>query len=126
MCDKAFFLDIFKTELPEYEVPMFGRHLPLSEQALQVIEQIGEDMPGGFFIYKATGNEELLYANKAVFTAVIRAMTTYARRIPIVAMTANAFADDIRKAKEVGMNDHISKPIDFKELAKILQKWIRV
>ena len=38
----------------------------------------------------------------------------------------NAFADDIRKAKEVGMNDHISKPIDFKELAKILQKWIRV
>lgn len=105
---------------------MFGRHLPLSEQALQVIEQIGEDMPGGFFIYKATGNEEPLYANKAVFTAVIRAMTTYARRIPIVAMTANAFADDIRKAKEVGMNDHISKPIDFKELAKILQKWIRV
>ena len=105
---------------------MFGRHLPLSEQALQVIEQIGEDMPGGFFIYKATGNEELLYANKAVYTAAIRAMTTYARRIPIVAMTANAFADDIRKAKEVGMNDHISKPIDFKELAKILQKWIRV
>ena len=59
-------------------------------------------------------------------TAAIRAMTTYARRIPIVAMTANAFADDIRKAKEVGMNDHISKPIDFKELAKILQKWIRM
>ncbi len=59
-------------------------------------------------------------------TAAIRAMTTYARRIPIVAMTANAFADDIRKAKEVGMNDHISKPLDFKELAKILQKWIRV
>ena len=59
-------------------------------------------------------------------TAAIRAMTTYARRIPIVAMTANAFADDIRKAKEVGMNDHISKPIDFKELAKILHKWIRV
>lgn len=112
MCDKAIFLDIFKTELLEYEVPMFGRHLPLSEQALQVIEQIGEDMLGGFFIYKAT--------------AAIRAMTTYARRIPIVAMTANAFADDIRKAKEVGMNDHISKPLDFKELAKILQKWIRV
>ena len=59
-------------------------------------------------------------------TAAIRAMTTYARRIPIVAMTANAFADDIRKAKEVGMNGHISKPIDFKDLAKILQKWIRV
>ena len=59
-------------------------------------------------------------------TAAIRAMTTYARRIPIVAMTANAFADDIRRAKEVGMNGHISKPLDFNELARILQKWIRV
>jgi len=59
-------------------------------------------------------------------TAAIRAMTTYARRIPIVAMTANAFADDIRKAKEVGMNGHIAKPLDFKELARILQKWIKV
>jgi len=59
-------------------------------------------------------------------TAAVRAMTTYARRIPIVAMTANAFAEDIRKAKEVGMNGHISKPLDFKELAKILQKWIKV
>ena len=59
-------------------------------------------------------------------TAAIRAMTTYARRIPIVAMTANAFADDIRRAKEVGMNGDISKPLDFNELARILQKWIRV
>ena len=59
-------------------------------------------------------------------TAAIRAMTTYARRIPIVAMTANAFADDIRRAKEIGMNGHISKPLDFNELARILQKWIRV
>ena len=40
-------------------------------------------------------------------------------------MTANAFADDIRKAKEVGMNGHIAKPLDFKELARILQKWIK-
>ncbi len=46
---------------------MFGRHFPLSEQALQVIEQIGADMPGGFFIYKSSGDGELLYANKAVF-----------------------------------------------------------
>jgi len=39
-----------------------------------------------------------------------------AKTIPIVAMTANAFNEDILKCKEVGMNDHIAKPIDFEEL----------
>ncbi len=36
------------------------------EQILSVIEEFGETMPGGFFIYRAEGNEELIYANKAV------------------------------------------------------------
>lgn len=45
-------------------------------------------------------------------------------RIPIIAMTADAFADDIRKAKEAGMNDHISKPVDIGKLEEALEKWI--
>ena len=39
----------------------------MAEQILTVIEQFGEHMPGGFFIYKADEGEELLYANKVVF-----------------------------------------------------------
>ena len=46
---------------------MFGKSFLLNEQNLQVIEQIGEHIPGGFFIYKAEGDGELLYANQAVF-----------------------------------------------------------
>lgn len=46
---------------------MFGKHFVLNEQTLQVIEQLGEHMPGGFFIYREDGEEELLYANRAVF-----------------------------------------------------------
>ena len=38
----------------------------LNENTLPIIEEIGRHMPGGFFIYKAHGNEELLYANRAV------------------------------------------------------------
>ena len=38
----------------------------MTEQVLSVIEEFGECMPGGFFIYKADDSEELLYANKAV------------------------------------------------------------
>ena len=56
----------------------------------------------------------------------IRAMDrNYCRQIPIVAMTANAFAEDVHAAKTVGMNEHIAKPLDLNTLAKVLKKWIR-
>ena len=44
--------------------------------------------------------------------------------IPIVAMTANAFSEDVQKAIHTGMNDHVAKPIDIKHLAKVLAKWL--
>lgn len=46
--------------------------------------------------------------------------------IPIVAMTADAFADDIRKAEEAGMNGHISKPVDIEKLEEALNRWIKL
>ena len=45
-----------------------------------------------------------------------------AKTIPIFAMTANAFAEDIQRSKEAGMNEHLSKPLDIKQvMAKISQ-----
>lgn len=43
--------------------------------------------------------------------------------IPIVAMTADVFAEDIRKMKECGMDDHIAKPIDIDKLYDIMRKY---
>lgn len=45
--------------------------------------------------------------------------------IPIVAMTANAFAEDIQAARNAGMNSHIAKPFDFKHLADVLQTYLQ-
>ena len=45
--------------------------------------------------------------------------------IPIIAMTANAFAEDRQKALFVGMNDHVAKPVDMNVLIPILEKHIR-
>lgn len=44
---------------------MFGQGFKLNEATLPVVEEIGKNMPGGFFIYKASGDGELLYANQA-------------------------------------------------------------
>ena len=44
---------------------MFGRNFVLNEETMGIIHQIGRHMPGGFFIYKAEGDEEIIYANDA-------------------------------------------------------------
>lgn len=48
-----------------------------------------------------------------------------AKTVPIYAMTANTSPDDVMAAKEAGMNGHISKPIDFDEVSRILQTIIK-
>ena len=45
--------------------------------------------------------------------------------LPIIAMTANAFSDDIRMTKEAGMNEHISKPIDLPKLYQVLGRFLK-
>ena len=45
-----------------------------------------------------------------------------AKKIPIIAMTANAFTEDRIRAKEAGMDEHISKPFDVKLLVKVIHE----
>ncbi len=56
-------------------------------------------------------------------TEAIRAsQRRYLNTIPIVAMTADAFTEDIHHCKEVGMNEHLSKPIDVDELINVIKR----
>ena len=51
----------------------------------------------------------------------IRALErTDAKRIPIVAMTANAFAEDVQAAIDAGMNAHIAKPFDVNKMVNVI------
>lgn len=43
-----------------------------------------------------------------------------AKTLPIIAMTANVFAEDVEKAREAGMNAHVGKPIALQELANAM------
>lgn len=44
--------------------------------------------------------------------------------LPIIAMTANAFAEDIAKTRQAGMNEHMAKPIDVAVLDRVLSRWL--
>ena len=58
-------------------------------------------------------------------TRRIRALKhPYAKTIPIVAMTANVFKEDVERCLETGMNDHIGKPLDFHELLEKLHIYL--
>ena len=58
-------------------------------------------------------------------TMAIRAMDREdAKKIPIIAMTANAFAEDAKACIEAGMDQHIAKPFDMDKVAVILKSWV--
>lgn len=54
----------------------------------------------------------------------IRRLTRQDAGLPIIAMTADAFSEDVKKCKECGMNDHTSKPIDMDVLTRLLAKYL--
>ncbi|MDL2292381.1 response regulator [Acholeplasma sp. OttesenSCG-928-E16] len=58
-------------------------------------------------------------------TKVIRNLDTEkAKTIPIIAMTANVFKEDVEKSLSAGMNDHLGKPIDYELLVQKLRKYL--
>ena len=57
-------------------------------------------------------------------TAAIRALAGSRGKVLIIAMTANAFAEDVQLAKNTGMNEHIAKPLDLNKLNDVLKRWL--
>lgn len=64
--------------------------------------------------------------NGLMATKQIRAMERPdAASIPIFAMTANAFTEDIEKSREAGVNEHLSKPLDYGKLARMIHGYVK-
>ena len=89
-----------------------------AENGIEAVRMFSENPERYDFIFMDVQMPEM---NGYEATQRIRALgTEKAIRIPIVAMTANVFQEDIEKCLAAGMSDHIGKPIDFDEvLAKI-------
>jgi CheY-like chemotaxis protein len=48
-----------------------------------------------------------------------------AKEIPIIAMTANVFKEDVEKCLAVGMNAHLGKPLDMEDLLNVMTQYLR-
>ena len=46
------------------------------------------------------------------------------KKIPIIAMTANAFAEDVQAALNAGMDDHVAKPVDMEIITSVITKYV--
>lgn len=94
-----------------------------AENGKQAIEMFEASKPGYYQAILMDIQMPVMDGYEA--TAKIRAMCRADSNLPIFALTANAFVSDMVRAQSVGMNDHVSKPIDIEKLVGILEQWVR-
>ena len=103
---------------------MTGAQVDWAQDGAQAVEKLAAS-PDGYYALIFM-DMQMPNMNGCEAARAIRAMERpYAKQIPIVAMTANAFTEDILSCKRAGMNDHITKPIDVEVLAKVLDTYVK-
>ncbi|MGN1041009.1 MAG: response regulator, partial [Candidatus Fimimonas sp.] len=111
-------------EIAEEILKLTGMKIERACDGTQAVDKMTECADGYFDIVFM--DIQMPKMNGYDATRAIRAMNrNYCKKIPIVAMTANAFAEDVHAAKTVGMNEHIAKPLDLNTLAKVLKKYLQ-
>ena len=98
-----------------------GMHIDCAEDGIEAVNMINEAPEDKYDLVLM--DIQMPRMDGYTATREIRTLSNNRKaNIPIVAMTANAFDEDRRKAFECGMNGHIVKPIDMKEIAKMLNQ----
>ncbi len=101
---------------------LFGFEATLVESGQEAIDKVDRHLVTYDLIFM---DHMMPFMDGVEATKQIRAMQDdYAKRVPIVALTANAIKGVEEQFEEAGMNDYLSKPIKLDALAKILSKWI--
>lgn len=111
------------TEIAVELLEMTGLAVECAENGQAAVDKFAASEQGYYNLIFMDIQMPIMNGNEAA-----RAIRSLPRRdakgIPIVAMTANAFNDDIQASMNAGMNEHISKPLDLKVLTKTLTKWL--
>ena len=104
------------TELLKIE----GAACTICENGERILEAFEQSAPGDYDMILMDVQMPVMNGYEAT-KAIRRSSHELARTIPIIAMTANAFSEDIQHSLAAGMNAHISKPVDMKTLEKTIR-----
>lgn len=100
---------------------MEGADCVICPNGRAVVETFEQSAPGDYDMILMDVQMPVMNGYEAA-KAIRRGNHPLALAIPIVAMTANAFSEDVQKSLSAGMNAHISKPMDMKKLSRVVQK----
>lgn len=105
------------TELLKIE----GAKCTICENGEEILKAFEQSVPGDYDMILMDVQMPVMNGYEAT-KAIRRSSHELAKTIPIIAMTANAFSEDIQHSLAVGMNAHVSKPVEMKVLEKTIRK----
>lgn len=112
-------------EIARELVEMTGADVEHAENGKLALDMLLEHEPGYYDIVLMDIQMPVMNGHEAA--SAIRAQADKRPdmgQIPIVALSADAFAEDVRHARSAGMNDHMSKPLEIETLVRMLKKWV--
>ena len=111
-------------EIAEELIGATGASVESAEDGVQAVEKFKESAEGYYDLILM--DVQMPHMDGYEATQCIRALgRSDAQKVPIFAMTANAFAEDVQKSREAGMNAHISKPLDIRAVYKQMNRYLQ-
>ena len=110
-------------EIAEELIGATGASVESAEDGVQAVKKFKESAEGYYDLILM--DVQMPHMDGYEATRCIRALgRSDAQKVPIFAMTANAFAEDVQKSREAGMNAHISKPLDIRAVYKQMNRYL--
>ncbi len=110
-------------EILQFMLEDAGMEAVIAENGRQAVEAYKASEEGSFdFILMDIMMPEMNGYEAA--KAIRRLDRKDAKKVPIIALTANAYIEDKQKALDAGMNDHVAKPVDIRKLFQVVQKYL--
>ena len=99
----------------------FGFQLETAVNGKDAVEKFSKSKPGDYDAILMDIQMPVMNGYEAA-QAIRKLKNSALAKIPIIAMTANAFSEDVERAKAAGMNDHVAKPLDIPKMMETLQR----
>lgn len=111
-------------EIAEELIGATGASVESAEDGVQAVKKFKESAEGYYDLILM--DVQMPHMDGYEATRCIRALgRSDAQKVPIFAMTANAFAEDVQKSREAGMNAHISKPLNIRAVYKQMNRYLQ-